>query len=185
MTRRATLPLFAAALLAAGPAAAEVLLARRPALRAAFPGAALTARDLFPTAAQVKALEASARAPLGGDLVTVYEARRGGALVGYGVFDTRAVRSHTATTLVALAPDGAVQQVQVCAFHEPREYLPVKRWFRQLVGQGRSAPLRVGEDVAAISGATMSARSFSAVVRRARAVHAHLLTAPAPSSSAE
>lgn len=180
--RALPLVLAAAALLPARPAGAEVLLARKPALRAAFPGATFVARDLFPTRDQVKAVEAAARAPLGGDLVTVYEARRGDTLLGYGLFDTRPVRSHTATTLVALEPGGAVSQVLVCAFHEPREYLPVERWFRQLVGRSPEAPLRVGDDVAAITGATMSARAFSAVARHARAVHAILLARAPPTS---
>jgi hypothetical protein len=60
------------------------------------------------------------------------------------------------------------------AFQEPEDYLPPRRWLQRLVGQALSVHLRAGDGIDAISGATLSARAFTAAVRRCLAVDALL-----------
>lgn len=172
-------PWVLGALLAAA-APAEVLMSRSEALFAAFGDAHTTPVDHFLTDEQVYQVETHAGDRLESPLVTIYEARRGQAVIGYGVFDTRTIRSHTATILTVLTPSGSVERAMVCAFHEPQEYRPPPRWMQRLGGRGPAAPLQVGDDLAALSGATMSTRSAAASVRRARALLATLGLAEVP-----
>lgn len=157
-------------LAAAPPARGEAYLSRSEALEAAFPGASVTARDLFLTEEERTALVRRARQPVASALQCVYEARRDGVRLGWAVLDARPVRSQTAALLVATDPVGKVAQVLVLAFHEPGEYLPGARWLARLAGRAPGDELRPGRDVDAISGATLSARSFSDAVRLATAL---------------
>ena len=47
------------------------------------------------------------------------------------------------------------------AFLEPPEYRPPERWLAQLDGKGPADRLTVGQDLAPISGATLSARGIA------------------------
>lgn len=165
-----------AALGASAAAHAGVLLSRKEALARAFPEATrLEAVDLFPTKAHRLELSREARVPVDDPLLTVYRAEQGTRVLGWAIFDTRRQRTSTGTTVVALNPAGAVLSVRYCAFHEPQDYMPVPRWLAKLVGSRPGATLRVGDDLAAITGATLSARAAAAAVRRALAIHSVML----------
>ena len=47
------------------------------------------------------------------------------------------------------------------AFLEPSEYRPSDRWLAQLSGKGPADRLAVGQDLAPISGATLTARGVA------------------------
>jgi Na+-translocating ferredoxin:NAD+ oxidoreductase RnfG subunit len=69
-----------------------------------------------------------------------------------------------------------VRYVQILAFHEPLDYLPTNRWYQLFSGKSRSDGLRLGRDIDAISGATLSARAATEGVRRALAYYEVLLS---------
>lgn len=160
----------------AAPAAGKVFHARDEALELAFPDAdSVTPRQFFLTAGERRRIEELGRAPLESDLVTIYEGRRNGAVVGYAVFDTHLVRTLPETFLVVLSPEGVVTGTHLLAFHEPLEYMPGDRWLAQFPGRGREAELVVGRDVAGITGSTLTARAVAAGVRRVLALYAVLV----------
>jgi Na+-translocating ferredoxin:NAD+ oxidoreductase RnfG subunit len=104
-------------------------------------------------------------------LFTAYIARRDGAVAGYAFIDTRTVRSKAATFMVVLEPEGRVRSTRILAWQEPPEYQPPQRWLAQFDGGRLDAGLEAGEDIHAMSGATLSTRVLTEGVRRVTAIH--------------
>jgi hypothetical protein len=152
---------MAAAVLAAAPG--EDPAARAEALvRAAFPGAdRVEARDVALTDDMVRRVESLARARVRERMVTFYEARRGAEVLGYLVLHQHVVRTKRETLSLAFEPDGRIRRITVLAFLEPPEYRPPERWLAQLEGKGAGDRLAVGQDIAPISGATLTARGIT------------------------
>lgn len=161
-----------AALVAVGPAAARVFLAKSEALEAAFPGAdEVVARDVFLTEEQMAQITHLAGEAPASALVSMYEGRRRGAVLGYALFETHEVRTMPETLLVVITPAGAVERVLMCAFYEPPDYLPPDRWLGTLQGLEDPARAALGRGVAGITGSTLSARAVAGAIRRSLAIH--------------
>jgi Na+-translocating ferredoxin:NAD+ oxidoreductase RnfG subunit len=95
---------------------------------------------------------------------------------GWLVIDEVVGKHEMITYAVGIDADGAVRRVEVMEYQESYgQEVAEARWLRQFVGKDRQAPLRLGQDVEAISGATLSAKHLSDGVRRVLAVHALLL----------
>jgi hypothetical protein len=132
------------------------------ALRAVFPDAdRFDARDLVLDDATVARIEKLARARVKDRLVTFYAAHRAGALLGYGVIHSHVVRTKRETLSIGFEPDGRIRKIAVVAFLEPKEYEPSARWLAQFEGKGAADRLAVGQDLAPISGATLTARGVA------------------------
>lgn len=155
--------LLAAAALAAGPArAADAAAKESAALRAVFPEAErFTSRDLLLTAEQSARLEKLARARVAERLVTFYTAWQGAERLGHAAIHSHVVRTKRETFVVAFEPDGRIRRILVVSFLEPEEYKPPERWLAQFQGKGARDRLAVGDDVAAITGATLTARGIA------------------------
>jgi hypothetical protein len=82
-------------------------------------------------------------------------------VLGYAVVQSHVVRTKRETLLVAFEPDGRIRRITVLSFLEPPEYKPSERWLAQFAGKGTGDRLAVGDDVAPISGSTLSARGVS------------------------
>jgi hypothetical protein len=160
------------ALLAAAAATlwAGVALPRAPAgggggpepLRAVFPEAErFEADDVLLGEEVAERLDRLARSRIRERMVTFYTARRGAEVLGYAVVQSHVVRTKRETLLVAFEPDGRIRRITVLAFLEPPEYEPSRRWLAQLEGKGTGDRLAVGDDVAPITGATLSARGIA------------------------
>ncbi|MGE4602101.1 MAG: hypothetical protein AAEJ65_04275, partial [Planctomycetota bacterium] len=100
-----------------------------------------------------------AKSPIETKLIKIYKAVRDGGVIGYALIDIHNVRTLPEAFMVVLTPEGAVRSLRVLAFHEPLEYKPTKRWYRQFTNKSREAPLRLGGDVHGVVGATLSARA--------------------------
>lgn len=151
-------PAFAAPAAPQGPDAVIVL--------AHFPEAdAVTARDVLLSDALAARLERLARARVKERMVTFYTARRGGAVAGYAVIHAHVVRTKRETLALSFEPDGRVRRIAILAFLEPEEYRPSDRWLAQLSGKGTGDRLAVGDDIAPITGATLSARGIAEQAR--------------------
>jgi hypothetical protein len=158
---RARAAALVAALLTSG-ASAQVFRNEPEALRSAFPDAdAFAPRDVLLSAEMSRRLEQLARARVEDRMITFYTARKQGKLVGYAVIHSHVVRTKRETLCVSFEPDGRIRKVEVIAFLEPSEYLPPERWLEQFAGKGHSDRLAVGDDVAPITGATLSARGIA------------------------
>ena len=125
-------------------------------------------------------VEALARTPLDSRLVTIYTAEGEGGVLGHALIDVHRVRSMAEGLLVVLAPGGKIRNLRLLAFHEPAEYAPSPRWLEQFGGQSLSDRLRVGGDIHAIAGSTLTSRAVTQAARRAAALYEVLLRIDTP-----
>jgi hypothetical protein len=160
---RALLLLVAAAtLLEAPPARAQLPAGLPEPVRAAFPDAdRIDADDVILTDEMAARLDSLARSRIGERMITFYTGRRGGQVLGHAALQSHVVRTKRETLLVVFEPDGHLRKVTVVSFLEPPEYKPADRWLAQLAGKGGDDRLAVGDDLAPITGATLSARGVA------------------------
>jgi hypothetical protein len=152
--------------------AAKVFYARDEMLAVAFPDAdRVEPKDYILTPEQKSEIERRSKTPLESSLFTIYTGRKEGRILGWAILDTHVVRTLPETFLVVIAPDGSVAAIHVLAFYEPLEYLPGKRWLSQLRGRRLSEDLRVGAELAGITGSTLTSRAVVGGVRRALAAY--------------
>ena len=136
-----------------------------------FPDAdAFEVRNMTLDAGQLQQLEAqgvrgrSAHWP-------VRVARKAGATLGYVITDDVIGKVELISYAVGIALDGSVRQVEILAYRESHGFeIRLPAWRRQFVGKDSGAALRVGEDIANISGATLSCTHVTDGVRRIVAV---------------
>ena len=147
---------------AAAAAAAQAPGKDEAVVRSLFPDAErVETKDVILTDAMVSRIEQLARAKVKERLVTFYTARKGADALGYAVIHSHVVRTKRETFAIAFEPDGRIRKISVLSFLEPAEYKPSERWLRQFDGKGPKDRLAVGDDIAPISGATLSARGIA------------------------
>jgi Na+-translocating ferredoxin:NAD+ oxidoreductase RnfG subunit len=161
----------AATVLAPASAWAVDYLSPEQAARLMFPDAdRLEARSLQLDAAQMQALAARgvpARSASWAAL-TVFKS---GAVLGHVVTDSVVGKFELIGYAVGLGLDGTVRQVEILSYRESHGgEIRLPAWRRQFVGKGAGAALRVGDDIANISGATLSCSHVTDGVRRIVAV---------------
>ena len=157
-------------------AAAKVFHSQSEALALAFPDAErVESRTFVLDDAQTARIEALSRSPVDSRLVKIYTGVRDGAVLGYAVIDVHTVRTLPEAFMVVLTPEGAVRTLRMLAFHEPLDYLPTGRWYKQFESKTAAEPLRLGGDVHGVVGATLSARATTRGVRRALAFYQVLI----------
>ena len=146
-------------------------LSAEQAAKLMFPDAdAFEARSVTLDAAQLQQLDAqgvrgrSAAWP-------VRLAKRGGTTLGFVVTDDVIGKFELISYAVGVALDGTVKQVEILSYRESHGFeVRLPAWRRQFVGKGGNSALRVGEDIANISGATLSCAHLTDGVRRIVAV---------------
>lgn len=171
--RRLLVLILAAAALVGGAAAGEArtLSTRDESLRRVFgPLVRLEARTAWLSVAECDSAGRWAHVKFGRAPVTYWVAIRNDSVIGRAFLDTRVVRTMPATVLTAVDAHHRVLAVEVLAFHEPDDYLPPRRWIERLKGRPLSKRLQPGGDIDGVSGATLSARAFTAAVRSALAL---------------
>jgi Na+-translocating ferredoxin:NAD+ oxidoreductase RnfG subunit len=168
------------------PLGAVVLAAMAAAPATAFAvdylSAEQAARQMFPDAERFErreiALDAAAMKQLAEQGIrarsarwAVQLARRGEAVLGYVVVDEVVGKFELISYAVGLAADGSIRQLEVLSYRESHGHeIRSPAWRRQFAGKGVAAPLRLGEDIANISGATLSCQHVTEGVRRIVAV---------------
>ena len=149
---------------------AKVFSSRQEAVKGAFPEAdTIQNRTITLTDDQKHQIEHVAAAPLDSKIVTLYTAYKGENITGYGLIETRTVRTLPGSFLVALFPTGEVKTVMAVAFHEPEDYLPTERWLRQFDHKSLTPELQLQKNIQGIAGATLSSQAVTNAVRSALA----------------
>ena len=163
----------ATAVCALAPASAFAVdyLSAEQAARLMFPEAdSFDSRAVTLDAAQLQQLDAQGVRGRSANW-SVRVARKAGAALGYVVTDDVIGKVELISYAVGIALDGSVRQVEILAYRESHGYeIRLPAWRRQFVGKGSGAALRVGEDIANISGATLSCTHVTDGVRRIVAV---------------
>jgi Na+-translocating ferredoxin:NAD+ oxidoreductase RnfG subunit len=108
----------------------------------------------------------------------IWEARAGGTLLGYVVVDQVYGKHEFITYATALAPDGAVKQIEIMDYRETYGYeVRNEKWRQQFVGKKFGAPVKVDADIQNIGGATLSCVHVTEGVRRVLAIYQAALKA--------
>jgi len=98
-------------------------------------------------------------------------AQRADAPLGYVVIDNVIGKFELITYAVAIGTDGAIRQIEILSYRESHGgEVRLPAWRKQFVGKTVAGPLRVGDDIANISGATLSCTHVTDGVRRIVAV---------------
>lgn len=120
-------------------------------------------RVLFPAAERLE--PATLRS--GSEQQRVWRALRKDALLGFFIVDEAIGKHELITFAVAIDPQGVVRGVEILDYREPRGgEVRDPRWRAQFAGKGPADPLRLGEDIQNLSGATLSCRHITDGVRR-------------------
>jgi hypothetical protein len=166
---------------AAALAAAALGLAERPARAETtyFTTRAMLA-ELFPKSERVTfrtyALDSSLRGRLAQrlgyapakDRYTIYVATTQGHVDGYAIVDDEPGLHQPITFATRLSPRGVVERMEIMVYREPRgDEVRDARFRKQFEGKTAQDPLRPGQDIDAVSGATVSSASLARGVRRA------------------
>ena len=162
---------LAAASLAPATAFAVDYLSAEQAAKLMFPDAErFEARQIELDAATLQKLDAqgvkarSARWP-------VLLAKAGNATLGFVVTDEVIGKYELISYAVGIGGDGVVKSVEVLSYRESHGHeIRLPAWRRQFAGKTAASPLRLGDDIANISGATLSCRHVTEGVRRIVAV---------------
>ena len=160
---------FAAAVVAIAPASAFAVdyLTADQAARLMFPDAdRFETREIALDTAQMQKLDAQgirARSPRW----QVRQAQRGATTIGFVVVDEVVGKFELITYAVGIGTDGAVKQVEVLSYRESHGHeIRLPAWRKQFVGKTSAAPIRVGDDISNISGATLSCNHVTEGIRR-------------------
>lgn len=154
------------ALAPAGALAVDYMTAEQ-AQKLMFPQAdAFELRELPMDAALSQQLAAAGIRPLAQRL-QVRLARQGGAVLGFVVVDEVIGKFERITFAVGVEAEGRVRQVEVLSYRESHGHeIRLPAWRKQFIGKTAASPLQVGEDIANISGATLSCTHVTDGVRR-------------------
>lgn len=163
------------ALVAAAPAHATVYLSVEQAQALMFPGATLAPDFVTLTPEQMKAIEKDSGVNVLSPNLKVWRASTG----GWFIADQVVGKHEFITFALAIDAQGAVRDVEILEYRETfGDQVRNAAWRAQFTGKTHGAPLKLGDDIKNISGATLSSRHITDGVKRLLATYA-LVLAPA------
>lgn len=182
---------FRAAFLSLLVAGASVFWVRPAAAQATYFTARSVLADFFPKSQAVTfqrfELTTEQRAQLARRLgyelprpsYTIYVAKTGETIDGYAVLDEEMGQHQPITFAVKLSPQGLLQRQEIMVYRERfGDEIRDPRFRQQFVGKSAASTLRPGEEIIAVSGATISSRAMAIGVRRALVLVDELLLVP-------
>jgi hypothetical protein len=163
-----------AALSAVAPvyASAKIYVSVEQAQKLIFPGATFTATPfLVSDAVQAQMTQASSvRHPFRGD--RIWRTADG----GWFIVDEVLGKHEMITYAVGIQPNGTVKGIEILEYVESYGYeVADAAWRKQFVGKRTGDPLKLGNDVQNISGATLSCKHLADGVKRLLAFHQAVL----------
>lgn len=160
------------ALVAAAPAHATVYLSVEQAQALMFPGATLTPDDVTLTPEQMKAVEKDSGVNVLSPSLKAWRVSGG----GWFIADQVVGKHEFITFALAIDAQGAVKGVEILEYRETfGDQVRNAAWRAQFTGKTHGAPLKLGDDIKNISGATLSSRHITDGVKRLLATHALVL----------
>lgn len=153
----------------AAPAWANVYLSVEQAQQAVFPGEVFRKLPVALTAAQRTILREATgvHEPFNED--GVWQVSDGGLFIV-----DRVVGKHELITYaVGINRDGSIKQIEVLEYRESYgSEIRNPDWRQQFVGKTAASPVKLNQDIANLTGATLSSKHVTDGVRRVLAVHA-------------
>jgi len=130
---------------------------------AIFPGSTLTKAFVTLSAEQKSAIEKKSGVNVRKTEVQVWRTGDGGNFI----VDEVVGKHEFFTIAVGLNFDGSVKQIEIMDYHESYGYeVRNETWRKQFTGKSSVAPLKLGDDIKNIGGATLSCRHVTDAVKR-------------------
>lgn len=102
------------------------------------------------------------------DRYTIFVATTQGKVDGYALIDDEPGLHQPITFATRLSPRGAIERLEIMVYREPRgDEVRDARFRKQFQGKTAQDPLRLNQDIDAVSGATVSSASLATGARRA------------------
>jgi Na+-translocating ferredoxin:NAD+ oxidoreductase RnfG subunit len=164
-----TLLLFPAiALLFAGNTLGADVLSRDQVLNNAFPLAETFVRKVIRLSdEQMKKLSRESGQKISSRFVTVYIAKNGDENLGYGFIGYTKGKSSFIKYFVAITPDGKIHSIEIMSYRgEKGSEVRHEIFKKQFVGKRVDSNIKVGSDINAISGATISSQAITKGIRK-------------------
>lgn len=141
------------------------------AMQKIFPETKIEVRNIILSPTEILEVEKLSGMKQEEKLVSFYLAKNGEQIIGCGYADIHYVRTHPEVILYAINPSGEIVKVEVLSFKEPPEYKPSEKWLDLFKGKSLDKnTLLLRKDIAAISGATLTARAVTNHSRKALAL---------------
>lgn len=159
---------LALSLVVADASAQETYFTPRALLAEFFPRSQLVTYKKFElTADQKTRVERKLGYALPKNAYTFYIAKSGETIDGYAILDEEPGQHLPITYGVKMSPRGTVERHEIMVYRERYgDEVRDSRFREQFVGKSAADPLRPGEEVVAVSGATISSRAMALGVRR-------------------
>lgn len=157
---------------ACAPAFATQYLTVEQAQRLMFPDAsAFREQNIALNLAQMQQVEKLASLPARSVHWRTFGAYKGDVALGYIILDDVVGKFELISYAVGINLDATVRQVEILTYRESHGgEIRNPAWRKQFIGKGAPAGLVVGEGIANISGATLSATHVTDGVRRIAAI---------------
>jgi hypothetical protein len=136
--------------------------------RLMFPDAStFVPRPLALTPEQTQLIATHAGGPFSTGFWKLSAAMAGDRLLGYVMTDSVIGKFELIDYAVAVTPQGQIKDIEILAYREAHGgEVRTRAWRAQFTGKTASAPLAVGDDIANISGATLSCTHLTDGIRR-------------------
>lgn len=137
-------------------------------ITSAFPGNITLTSEKYILPKTLKSeVEKSARQRFNNDFIYIYKILSGGNLSAYAFLDNVNGKAMPITFLVILDPEGKIISTGIVKYRE--QYggaVQQKSWNKQFAGKDKEALFKVGEDIAGITGATISVNSVTSGIKK-------------------
>ncbi|MGA2552371.1 MAG: FMN-binding protein [Burkholderiaceae bacterium] len=128
---------------------------------------ALTPISVSLSPEQTAAIQARAHGLLNTHFWNVWKVTRGDANLGYFATDAVIGKFQLINYAVGFSADGSIKDIEILAYRESHgAEVRTDSWRKQFVGKTAKASLAIGDDIANISGATLSCTHLTEGIRR-------------------
>lgn len=128
-------------------------------------------REIRLSAAQMQDLAARHGVPARSAQWKVLEASQAGKRLGWVIVDNVVGKFELITYAVGIAADGSIRHVEILSYRESHGgEVRLPAWRQQFAGKTVQSPIKVGSDIANISGATLSCTHLTEGIKRIAAV---------------
>lgn len=143
------------------PASAQMLLSPTDAMLKNYGNKSKISEEVVAlTPSLVQKIQESSSVKVEAKKIQLFKATQDGKTIGYGILLNRKIRSKNGVVLYLISKDATLKAIEVIAFNEPLEYIPSKTWMAQFENVKADTSLTLAKNIANITGATLSAKSF-------------------------
>ncbi len=140
-------------------------------IRAVYPDAAkIEKKSSLISNSELKKIEHLAQTKLKSKLIRYYVIHRSNGKREFAIVSIQKMRTKKAAILYMIE-NGVIRHVEILAFGEPQEFKPTKKWLEQFENKDIKSSLKVGDGIAAKSGATLSAKGVASGAKIALAIY--------------